>query len=221
MACVFHAVGQRTSNRERQMTRLAALLVAGVLMSACERDADTQAAANGTADGQPAAQPGATAADGSVAPRAPEGGVVVELIDREGNRVGGARLEQEGEGVRVSVRVTGLSGTHGLHFHETAQCDPPAFTSAGGHFAPGGRQHGFENPQGPHAGDLPNIRANEQGVADTTFVTNTVRLDATSQNGLLRGNGTALVVHAQADDYRTDPSGSSGDRIACGIVRGN
>jgi superoxide dismutase, Cu-Zn family len=204
------------------MTRLAMMAVLGLLVAACERR-DAEPAAEPAVGTQPGMQPGATpdTAPGAVAARAPEGGVVVDLMDRNGQRAGGARIEQDGDGVRISVRLTGLTGgMHALHFHETGQCEPPSFQSAGGHFNPQGRQHGFENPQGPHAGDLPNIRANDQGVADTTFVTQSVRLDGTSPNGLLRQGGTALVVHAGPDDYRTDPAGASGDRIACGVVRG-
>jgi superoxide dismutase, Cu-Zn family len=155
-------------------------------------------------------------------PGAPAGGVTVELQGRDGQSMGGARLEPEGDGVRVSIRVTGLTPNqeHGLHFHAVGRCEGPTFESAGGHFAPHGRQHGSENPQGPHAGDLPNLRANAEGVADTSFVTNTVRLASGVEQGLFQQGGTALVVHAQPDDYRTDPSGNSGDRIACGVIRG-
>jgi superoxide dismutase, Cu-Zn family len=196
-------------------------LSAGV--AACGRPADAPAdesrapaapEAAGAADVAPA-DPGA-----GIAPGVAEGGAVVELVDRNGRRTGGARLEDTPQGVRISIRVTGLSeGEHGLHFHEAGRCDPPDFQSAGGHFAPHGRQHGFENPAGPHAGDLPNLRANAQGIADTSFVAASVRLNATQPEGLLRQGGTALVVHARRDDYRTDPSGDSGDRIACGVVR--
>jgi superoxide dismutase, Cu-Zn family len=157
-----------------------------------------------------------------VAPGAPAGGLIVELVNAQGENVGGARLESEGEGVRVSIRVSGLTPNreHGLHFHNTGRCDPPDFQSAGPHFNPRTTQHGFENPAGPHAGDLPNLRANAQGVADTTFVAQHVTLTTNVDQSLLRQGGTALVVHAQPDDYRTDPSGNSGDRIACGVIAG-
>jgi superoxide dismutase, Cu-Zn family len=188
-------------------------VLAAVGLAACER-------------GDPGAEPGAAPQDTTepvddhVPPMAPEGGVTVTLIDAEGHHVGGARLEDVPEGVRLSIRIRGLSeGEHGLHFHETGQCDPPEFQSAGGHFAPHGGQHGFMNPQGPHAGDLPNIRANAEGVADTSFVSTTVRLSRDAPEGLLRPGGTALVVHAGPDDYRTDPAGDSGARVACGVVR--
>lgn len=195
------------------------MLLTSVGVVACERADDLP-------DDQPAVEPavdpaGATPpAEGGVLPAAPEGGVMVSLIAADGRHAGGARLEEVAEGVRVSLRITGLSeGEHGLHFHEAGRCDPSGFESAGAHFSPHERQHGFLNPQGPHAGDLPNIRAGADGVADTSFVATTVRLSASAAEGLLRSGGTALVVHAGPDDYRTDPSGNSGDRIACGVVR--
>jgi superoxide dismutase, Cu-Zn family len=199
---------------------LSVFVAMAVMATACERRADT-----------PPAQPMEGAPEAPVVPPEPgmapgaplaAGGVVVELIGSDGESMGGARLEDTADGVLVSVRVTGLqpNGEHALHFHEAGQCDPPDFQSAGGHFAPRARQHGFENPEGPHAGDLPNIRANQQGVADTSFVASGVRLSASVAEGLLRPGGTSLVVHAGPDDYRTDPSGQSGARIACGVVRG-
>jgi superoxide dismutase, Cu-Zn family len=204
------------------MRRTAGVLAVGLILVACERRADVPPAQpmEGGAEAVPQT-PEAGVAPGAGGSTAAAGGHAVELIDRQGNSVGGARLEQDGEGVRVSIRVTGLTPgqEHGLHFHQTGRCEPP-FESAGGHFAPESRQHGFQNPQGPHAGDLPNLRANEQGVADTTFVATAVTLTTGVQNSLFDGDGSALVVHAQPDDYRTDPSGNSGDRIACGAVLG-
>lgn len=200
----------------RSRAVLILLLSAGV--AACGRPADSP---DESVPPAPAATDSPTGdPEDGIVPAVAEGGAVVELVNRNGQRVGGARLEDTPQGVRISIRVTGLTeGEHGLHFHEAGRCDPPGFESAGGHFAPHGRQHGFENPAGPHAGDLPNLRANAQGVADTSFVAASVRLNATQPEGLLREGGTALVVHARRDDYRTDPSGDSGDRIACGVVR--
>lgn len=206
------------------MRRIAAVLLLGVVAGACERRPDVPPAQPMEGAGEPVVQqPEQGVAPGEgVAPNAPSGGVVVEMIDRQGRSVGGARLEPDGQGVRVSVRITGLQPNqeHGIHFHQNGQCDPPAFESAGSHFAPGGGQHGLENPQGPHAGDLPNIRANAEGVADTSFVTALVQLSGAGEANLTRPGGTALVIHAQRDDQRTDPSGNSGDRIACGVIRG-
>jgi superoxide dismutase, Cu-Zn family len=200
--------------RTRGLAAAAAVLLAG---AACERRADVPPAQpmEGGAE-QPVLPP-----EQGVAPGAPAGGFVVELLNARGENVGGARLESEGEGVRVSVRVSGLTANqeHGIHFHGVGTCDPPDFQSAGPHFNPQNTQHGLENPAGPHAGDMPNLRANAQGVADTTFVTTHVRMMTGLANSLVREGGTAFVVHAQRDDQATDPSGNSGNRIACGIIR--
>jgi len=144
-----------------------------------------------------------------------------ELRDASGREVGSARFTQDAGGVRVLLEVHGLpSGPKGVHVHETGSCEPPDFKSAGGHFNPEGKQHGFDNPQGPHAGDLPNIEVGEDGGG---------RLDATDERitlgsgeaSLFDADGSALVVHAGPDDYKSDPAGNSGDRIACGpIVKG-
>ena len=145
--------------------------------------------------------------------------VMAHLSNAEGEEVGTATLTEADGGVRVAVQVSGLEpGPKGFHIHETGRCEPPAFQSAGSHFAPEGRQHGLENPQGPHAGDLPNLPVAEGGSVDTTFVVSGVTLRRGEPASLLDGDGSALVIHASADDNRTDPSGNSGDRIACGVI---
>jgi Cu-Zn family superoxide dismutase len=141
----------------------------------------------------------------------------VRLINAQGQPVGSAVLTDAEDGVRVNLNVRGLpAGTHGLHFHQNGTCDAPDFTTAGPHYNPAGKQHGTENPQGPHAGDLPNLTvgANGQGEIETVKEGVTLR----RANPLLKQGGTALVIHAAADDYRTDPSGNSGARIACGVI---
>ena len=116
---------------------------------------------------------------------------------------------------RIAVDLTGLpAGEHGIHVHATGQCDAPAFTTAGGHFNPDSMQHGFENPQGPHHGDLRNVTVGDDGTAQQELTAPA----GTTLAALLDADGAALVVHATADDYRTDPSGNSGDRIACGVI---
>jgi superoxide dismutase, Cu-Zn family len=142
----------------------------------------------------------------------------VTLLDANGDTVGHVMLHPAGQGVHMMLTLRGLPpGEKGLHFHEVGQCDPPTFESAGSHFAPGGRQHGFDNPQGPHAGDLRNVVVGEDGTASQEFTTDRVTLGE-GPNSLYDDDGTALVLHAGPDDYRTDPSGNSGDRIACGVV---
>jgi len=140
------------------------------------------------------------------------------LKDKEGKDVGVATLIQMPEGVRVAVTGYRLPpGTHGLHIHAVAQCQPPDFASAGGHFNPAGKQHGQLNPAGPHAGDLPNLVVAESGEGGIDITTKAVALDP-GPTSLLEGKGTSIVIHAAPDDEKTDPTGNSGARIACGVI---
>lgn len=158
-------------------------------------------------------QPGNTAGSEGPPP------VRVELIGRDGNRVGTAVLTEEGHGVRITIEVAGLTpGRRGIHIHETGKCDPPGFETAGAHFDPLGTRHGIENPNGPHAGDLPNIVVQPDGAGRNSPLNPYVTLGP-GPNSLLREGGTALVLHADADDYYTHPSGNSGERIACGVIQ--
>jgi Cu-Zn family superoxide dismutase len=148
------------------------------------------------------------------------------LADRDGRLVGVVSLMQTPQGVLATGTVSGLTpGRHGIHIHEVGRCDPPAFTSAGGHFNPTSRQHGLRNPAGPHVGDLDNLSDRELGsnlLASarglTTFRTLAAGATLGGEDGLLAGDGSAIVVHAGADDNVTDPAGASGDRVACGVV---
>jgi Cu-Zn family superoxide dismutase len=143
----------------------------------------------------------------------------VTLRDSGGRTVGTALLTPATEGVQVVLSANGLpAGVHGVHVHMTGLCDAPDFTTAGGHFNPGSRQHGFENPAGSHAGDLPNITVDANGRGSLSGVARGVTLTGNGASSLRKPGGTALVVHATADDYRTDPSGNSGARIACGVI---
>lgn len=143
-----------------------------------------------------------------------------ELRDREGNVVGKARLTEERKrGVRIRMEVTGLSpGMRAFHIHETGACEAPGFQSAGGHFNPGGTEHGFWNPAGHHAGDMPNVHADAEGNAKVDGFAPMVTLKKGKPNSLLREGGTALVIHAGVDDHQTDPAGDAGDRIVCGVI---
>ena len=141
-----------------------------------------------------------------------------EIRDAQGRSLGVVELEETDFGVKLSGTLTGLSpGEHGFHIHETGLCDPPAFESAGAHYAPLGRRHGFHDPQGPHAGDLRNLLVSEAGstLVDAADSLVTLREGA---NTLLDADGSALIVHAEPDDYRSQPSGNSGDRVACGVI---
>jgi Cu-Zn family superoxide dismutase len=141
-----------------------------------------------------------------------------ELKDANGTTVGQATLEQKGDSVRIAATFTGLpAGSHAFHIHDVGKCEPP-FESAGGHLNPTGKQHGRDNAQGPHAGDLPNIEVTSGGRAKVDVTARGVSLDG-AKTGLLDADGAALVVHEKADDYKTDPAGGAGARIACGVVR--
>ena len=130
---------------------------------------------------------------------------------------GTAQLLAGGAQVNISVAVVGLApGVHGVHLHMTGSCEAPEFTSAGAHLNPGGRQHGASNPAGAHLGDLPNVTVGSLGTGTVSATLSGTRDEVLAQ--LFDGDGTAVVVHASADDYRTDPSGNSGGRIACGVL---
>ena len=139
------------------------------------------------------------------------------LAEPGGREIGRATIAQEAEGVQVRIEAMGLApGTYGAHVHRTGRCEGPSFESAGAHWNPTGAEHGFENPSGRHRGDLPNIVVGADRRGTLAFEIRGARLRGDA--GMLDADGAALVVHAAADDYRTDPSGNSGARIACGVV---
>jgi superoxide dismutase, Cu-Zn family len=146
--------------------------------------------------------------------------VKVNLNDATGKPVGTAIITEEkgGSGVTVKLDVKGLPpGEHALHFHQTAKCEMPGFTTAGGHFNPAGKKHGTLNPDGHHNGDMPNFTVKANGTAKVTIHDADVNL-GDGPTSLFANGGTALMVHAKADDMKTDPSGAAGDRIACGTI---
>ena len=146
--------------------------------------------------------------------------VLVDLKDAEGKTTGTAELEETKEGVQVHVKAEGLpAGNHGFHFHETGVCEAPDFKSAGGHFNPDDKKHGLEMDGGPHAGDMPNLEVGEDGTVDDEFTAKNVTLELNEPNSLLKDTGTALVIHSGQDDGKTQPSGDSGERIACGVIK--
>ncbi|MFD0589099.1 superoxide dismutase family protein [Paenibacillus sp. GCM10027627] len=147
------------------------------------------------------------------------GGILVPIVNAKGEEIGSARLTQQGKKVLLDVEAKGLPpGTHGIHFHNVGKCDPPDFKTAGDHFNPTVKQHGFKNPKGFHSGDLPNIVVKEDGTVQAKLESAVVSLERGKPNSLLKEGGAAIVIHEKADDYVTDPSGNSGSRIACGII---
>jgi Cu-Zn family superoxide dismutase len=144
----------------------------------------------------------------------PEGGAPMPLVNASGQSIGTVRAWQTAGGVSFRISASGLPhGLHGIHVHAVGRCDPPDFKTAGAHWNPAGKQHGMNNPAGPHAGDLPNVEVAANGVLNAT-----VTLAGASMAKLLDADGAALVIHASPDDYKTDPSGNSGARIACAVI---
>ncbi len=148
------------------------------------------------------------------------GHAMADLVDAQGQTKGRAMVMQEKDGLHISVRGVGLpAGVHAVHVHTTGTCTAPDFKSAGGHWNPMTKQHGHDNPAGQHMGDMPNMTVGADGTGS---------LDTVIPGGMLTGgtaplldsDGAAIVIHAAADDYKTDPTGNAGDRIACGIVKG-
>lgn len=150
---------------------------------------------------------------------APAAEATAELKTAQGQKMGEARLQEAPSGVLITVTLTGApAGAHAFHIHDAGKCEPPAFTTAGGHFNPASKKHGLLEAAGFHAGDLPNVNVPASGSLSFEFLASGVTLKAGEANSLFDANGAALVLHAKGDDYKTDPSGAAGDRLACGVI---
>lgn len=188
--------------------RASALLPIVVLVAACGGTATTPAVS------ATAARAAATASPAPLTAKA-------ELRDKDGATVATATFSEDGTGgVKLALNATKLpAGQHGWHIHATGNCTAPDFMSAGAHFNPDSHQHGAQNPQGPHAGDLGNLTVTSDGTLKTEVTSKAVTLESGKANSLFKDGGTALVIHANVDDEKTDPSGNTGARIACGVVQ--
>ncbi len=192
------------------MKKMAMMAAGALFLAACDSGADggDDGAARDTAnvvETMPAGSQRATAT----------------LQDTAGNQVGSVTLTASADsGVAIAAQVRGIApGEHGIHIHMVGQCDAATgFESAGEHLNPTNRQHGLENPNGPHLGDMPVLTVGSDSTGSVSFTNAQLRL---GQGGnLLDADGASVVVHAQTDDQRTDPSGNSGARVACGVVQG-
>ena len=140
------------------------------------------------------------------------------ITGADGTAMGSVTLAEDPAGLTLNVSGTGLPpGAHGIHLHEKGVCEGPKFESAGAHWNPGMKQHGRDNPAGAHLGDLANLDVAAAGTASVSIPIDGAKM-ASGATMLADADGTALVIHAKADDYKTDPSGASGDRIACAVL---
>ena len=147
---------------------------------------------------------------------------VGQLVRSDQVAIGEVRVIDDQSGSRIHIEATGLpAGVHGVHLHAVGRCDGPGFTAAGPHWNPTHRQHGHDNPAGHHEGDLGNVNVDPDGGLHTDLIATDVRLlAAPGSRGFVisDADGTAFIIHASPDDERTDPSGNSGERIACAVV---
>ncbi len=144
--------------------------------------------------------------------------IKVDMKDASGRGVGSAAIKSAAKGIEIKLKLHGMpAGEHAIHIHQNARCDAPDFKSAGAHFNPEGKKHGLDNPEGPHAGDMQNFIVDHTGKARADLRNPNVTVGK-GNTSVFSNGGTALVIHAKADDMKSDPSGNSGDRIACGVI---
>lgn len=191
--------------------KLAHLLISGfsaVAIAACATDGDS-------GDVGASGDPGPPTAVSTIGPPR----LTADLRDSEGRTRARATAETSGDSLRVRVEAVGMSpGSYGAHLHATGRCDPPGFETAGPHWNPTNQMHGKDNPKGMHKGDLPNLLVGTDGRGSFEYTIPNAGLSGMLPTSLIDGDGAAVVIHASPDDFRTDPSGKSGARIACGVL---
>lgn len=191
-----------------ELRMLVVAMSAVALTVACQQSPEP-AVSNDLAAANDTAAANAAAPDAAMA--------IPRLIDASGKEIGRVEMREDANGVTLRLTAEGLpAGTHGVHLHEKGVCDPP-FDSAGAHWNPMSKQHGRDNPMGAHLGDLDNMDASAGSAAEKTFTIAGGSIGG-DENQLADANGTSLVIHADRDDYKTDPSGNSGARIACAVL---
>jgi Cu-Zn family superoxide dismutase len=142
-----------------------------------------------------------------------------DIVNAQGQNIGTAKIVPAKQGVKIEVSVSQLPpGKHGIHIHAVGKCEGPDFKTAGPHLNPDTKKHGKDNPEGPHAGDLLNLEVKADGTAKATLLDTMVTL-GDGPNSLFHEGGTSIVIHEKEDDYKTDPAGNSGARIACGVIQ--
>jgi len=140
------------------------------------------------------------------------------IKNAEGKEVGSANFTQIPNGVLIRLQLKGMQpGERAFHIHGVGKCEPP-FTSAGGHFNPGGKKHGVLVSEGHHAGDMPNLHVPQSGELEIEVINSAITLEKGKPNSVFHSGGTAVVIHAGKDDYKSDPAGDAGARIACGLI---
>ncbi len=192
--------------RMHKLSVIATAIVAAVCLASNAAIAAPASAGQGAPVTQAPSTPGAAAAARAT------------LKDAQGKTLGDATLREGSAGVLIKVDLQGVpAGTHAFHIHTTGRCDPPDFMSAGGHFNPGAMKHGLMAAGGPHAGDMPNVYVAADGKLSFEVLDTSVTLTS-GPKSLFDADGSAIVLHAAADDYATDPAGNAGGRIACGVI---
>jgi len=142
----------------------------------------------------------------------------VDLVNTEGKTIGAAKLTDTANGLLIEIDADSIPpGVHGFHIHAVGKCDPPDFKSAGGHFNPTSKKHGMLSKEGKHAGDLPNVWVEKDGMLRVDLFSSEVGLSESKP--ILDDDGAALVLHEKRDDYSGDPAGNAGARIACGVIK--